>query len=73
MRCVYHGWKYDVNGNVIETPGEPPGSQLCLGMRHTAYPCIEVNRLIYTYMARLKKNPFYQPSIRSRCPLSSCA
>ena len=57
MRCVYHGWKYDVNGNVIETPGEPPGSQFCLGMRHTAYPCIEVNRLIYTYMGPSQKKP----------------
>jgi phthalate 4,5-dioxygenase len=57
LRCVYHGWKYDVNGNVIETPGEPPGNQPCVGMRHTAYPCIEANRLIYTYMGPPEKKP----------------
>src|SRR5580765_2670688 len=25
LRCVYHGWKYDVDGRVLETPAEPPG------------------------------------------------
>ena len=23
LRCIYHGWKYDVEGNVLETPAEP--------------------------------------------------
>src|SRR5437588_10145677 len=23
LRCIYHGWKYDVHGNVLETPAEP--------------------------------------------------
>ncbi|HZH85524.1 MAG TPA: Rieske 2Fe-2S domain-containing protein, partial [Phototrophicaceae bacterium] len=26
LRCIYHGWKYDVEGNVLETPAEPAGS-----------------------------------------------
>jgi len=24
LRCIYHGWKYDVEGTVVDTPGEPP-------------------------------------------------
>jgi len=24
IRCPYHGWKYDVNGNCLEQPAEPP-------------------------------------------------
>src|SRR5262249_17663426 len=28
LRCIYHGWKYDVQGNVLEPPAEPAGSQL---------------------------------------------
>ena len=28
LRCIYHGWKYDIEGNVLETPAEPSGSQL---------------------------------------------
>ena len=39
LRCIYHGWKYDVDGNVLETPAEPAGSQLKSKVRHTAYPC----------------------------------
>ena len=27
LRCIYHGWKYDVDGNVLETPAEPTGSE----------------------------------------------
>src|SRR5439155_13331731 len=38
LRCIYHGWKYDIDGNVIETPAEPPGSTLKNKVRHTAYP-----------------------------------
>ena len=28
LRCGYHGWKYDVAGNVLDTPAEPPSSFL---------------------------------------------
>jgi len=28
LRCVYHGWKYDVTGRCMETPTEPDGSTL---------------------------------------------
>ncbi|HEY3116781.1 MAG TPA: Rieske 2Fe-2S domain-containing protein, partial [Chloroflexota bacterium] len=57
LRCVYHGWKYDVEGNVLETPGEPPLSQLKLAIHHPAYPCVEVNGLIYTYLGPAEKKP----------------
>ncbi len=50
LRCVYHGWLYDVNGKCLATPGEPPGSRLCDTVRHTAYPCQEVGGVIFTYM-----------------------
>src|SRR5437773_861040 len=39
LRCVYHGWKYDVDGQVVDTPAEPPGSKLKQKIHHTAYPC----------------------------------
>jgi phenylpropionate dioxygenase-like ring-hydroxylating dioxygenase large terminal subunit len=28
IRCVYHGWKFDVEGNIIDMPAEPEGSWL---------------------------------------------
>ncbi len=50
LRCVYHGWLYDVNGKCLQTPAEPPGSHLKDFVRHKAYPCIEKGGLIFTYM-----------------------
>ena len=41
LRCIYHGWKYDVDGNVLETPAEPAGSTLKDKVHQTAYPCKE--------------------------------
>ena len=26
LRCVYHGWKFDINGECVEMPSEPPES-----------------------------------------------
>jgi phenylpropionate dioxygenase-like ring-hydroxylating dioxygenase large terminal subunit len=26
LRCCYHAWLYDIDGAVLETPGEPPDS-----------------------------------------------
>src|SRR5476649_358104 len=28
LRCVYHGWKFDVAGNVLEMPAEPENTAL---------------------------------------------
>jgi len=50
LRCVYHGWLYDVHGRCLETPAEPPGSHLHEFVRHKAYPCVEKGGVIFTYM-----------------------
>ncbi len=50
LRCVYHGWLYDVNGKCLQTPAEPPGSHLKEFVRHKAYPCLEKGGIIFTYM-----------------------
>ena len=50
IRCSYHGWKYGLDGTVLETPCEPPASQVkkkvCLG----AYPVIEYKGLAFAYL-----------------------
>jgi nitrite reductase/ring-hydroxylating ferredoxin subunit len=57
LRCIYHGWKYDVEGNIVDTPAEPDNSMLKHHVKHRAYPCHEVNGLIYTYMGPKEKMP----------------
>ena len=52
LTCIYHGWKYNVNGHVLETPAEPANSDFKTKLRHLAYPCKEVAGIVFTYMAR---------------------
>src|SRR5437870_1595282 len=41
MRCVYHGWKFGLDGQCLDQPCEPPESNFANKVRHTAYPCVE--------------------------------
>src|ERR1043166_6881236 len=50
LRCIYHGWKYDVEGNIIDTPADPAESMIKHHVKHIAYPCQEVNGIVWTYM-----------------------
>ena len=57
IRCCYHGWLYDVDGKVLETPGEPVDSQLKDRFYHGAYPTHEFNGLIFAYMGPPQLKP----------------
>ncbi len=57
LRCVYHGWKYDVAGCCVDMPNEPPESNFQDKIRHLAYPCRERNGVIWTYMGLRRARP----------------
>ena len=59
LRCIYHGWKYDWEGKIIETPAEPAGSDFHKKLRHTAYPTHEANGVIYAYLGPREKLPLF--------------
>ncbi len=50
LRCIYHGWKYDVEGRVVDTPAEPAGSTFKDRLRHVAYPTHEVAGIVFAYL-----------------------
>lgn len=50
IRCCYHGWLYDVDGTVLETPAEPPDSPLKQKFNQGAYPVRESGPFIFAYM-----------------------
>lgn len=50
IRCLYHGWLYDVSGCVVEQPGEPGGGAHRNAIRHLAYPCQEAGGVVFAYM-----------------------
>lgn len=48
VRCMYHGWKYDGNGQCTERPAERAGTEG--HVRIPAYPVREYCGVIFTYM-----------------------
>ncbi|MCZ6625846.1 MAG: Rieske 2Fe-2S domain-containing protein [Deltaproteobacteria bacterium] len=50
LACAYHGWLYDINGNCLEIPAEPPDSKFRLTVKHKAYPVQKFIGLTWTYM-----------------------
>src|SRR5687767_8646070 len=57
LRCVYHGWKFDVTGQCVDMPSEPPESVFKTKVKAVAYPCIERNGVIWTYMGPRETPP----------------
>jgi phenylpropionate dioxygenase-like ring-hydroxylating dioxygenase large terminal subunit len=56
LRCVYHGWKFDIAGRVTDMPAEPERSRFKDNVRLKAYPCRERNGVVWTYMGPEKDN-----------------
>jgi len=50
IRCVYHGWKFDVEGRCMEMPTEPEGYNFRDRMRTRSYPLREAGGLVWTYL-----------------------
>ena len=66
MRCVYHGWKFDVNGDCVDMPSEPAESNFKDKVKIKSYPCHERNGIIWTYMgprAELPPLPNIEPNM----------
>jgi phthalate 4,5-dioxygenase oxygenase subunit len=50
LRCVYHGWKFDVSGQCVDLPNCPEGPTLKNKVRTTAYPMLERGGIIWAYL-----------------------
>jgi phthalate 4,5-dioxygenase oxygenase subunit len=57
LRCVYHGWKFDVAGNCIDMPSEPAESNFKNKVHAKAYPCRERGGIIWAYMGPREAPP----------------
>ncbi|HEY7274615.1 MAG TPA: Rieske 2Fe-2S domain-containing protein [Trebonia sp.] len=57
LRCVYHGWKFDVTGACVDMPNEPPTSDFKRKIRAVAYPTIERGGLVWAYMGPRETPP----------------
>jgi nitrite reductase/ring-hydroxylating ferredoxin subunit len=50
LRCVYHGWKFDVSGACVDMPSEPAESNFKNKVKARAYPTRDVNHMVWVYM-----------------------
>jgi len=57
LRCCYHGWLYDVEGNILEMPLEPANNPFLKQIQHPSYPAREFGGLVFAYMGPLDKMP----------------
>ena len=57
IRCIYHGWKFDVEGRCLDMPNMPAERDLREKVRATAYRCVERNGIVWAYMGPLAHPP----------------
>ncbi len=57
IRCCYHSWKFDVDGRILETPGEPADSKIKEKTFQGAYPALEHAGLVFAYMGPPELKP----------------
>src|SRR5437762_6342028 len=50
LRCVYHGWKFSVDGTCLVMPSEPAESDFKAKVKAVAYPCRDRGGIVWTYM-----------------------
>jgi phthalate 4,5-dioxygenase len=68
LRCLYHGWKFDVEGNVIDMASEPPGTKVPERVRQKAYPAREWGGFIWTYLGPRDEMPEFEPPAFATTP-----
>src|SRR5688572_9675788 len=57
LRCVYHGWKFDVAGQCVEMPSEPAESTFKDRVKIPAYPTYEAGGVVWAYMGPDEMQP----------------
>ena len=58
LRCLYHGWLYDVTGKCLEQPAEPKESTFKDKVRQTAYAVVEKAGAFFAYLGRARRRSF---------------
>ncbi len=61
LRCLYHGWKFDVEGNVVDMSSEPPGSAMLKAVKQKAYPAREAGGFVWIWMGDKARMREFEP------------
>lgn len=59
LRCIYHGWKFGVDGSCLEMPTEPEGYNFKERVRIGSYPVREAGGIVWTYLGAPELEPAF--------------
>ncbi|NQV57292.1 MAG: Rieske 2Fe-2S domain-containing protein, partial [Rhodospirillales bacterium] len=68
IRCVYHGWKFDVDGNCVDMANVPPHQDFKAKVKATAYKAEERNGVVWVYMGAAENAPPLPEIEATLCP-----
>ncbi len=61
IRCCYHGWLFDIDGAILEIPGQPGNADSVASIQQSrrlgAYPVIEFRGLIFAWLGPPQEKP----------------
>ncbi|MDT3425829.1 phenylpropionate dioxygenase-like ring-hydroxylating dioxygenase large terminal subunit [Paenibacillus forsythiae] len=57
LTCIYHGWKFDVEGNCLDIPSEPAESKMKKAIHLKSYSVQEKNGIIWGYLGPKESEP----------------
>ena len=57
LRCIYHGWKFDVKGNCVDMPTEPDNYNFADRIKTRSYPVHEAGGLLWVYLGPAGEQP----------------
>ena len=59
IRCCYHGRVFDIDGTIVEIPGEPAVDRLKTEVSQGAYPTHEFGGIVFAYMGPPDRVPAF--------------
>src|SRR5215471_14475337 len=65
LRCVYHGWKFDVDGACVDMPNEPAESDFKTKVKATSYRAQERGGVVWVYMGPHQATPPPLPDLEA--------
>jgi phenylpropionate dioxygenase-like ring-hydroxylating dioxygenase large terminal subunit len=57
LRCVYHGWKYDVDGGCVDMMNEPEELHFKDKIHIASYPTVELGDIVWAYLGPPERTP----------------
>jgi phthalate 4,5-dioxygenase oxygenase subunit len=63
LRCLYHGWKFDVEGNAMDMPSEPADTRMRKHLKHKSYPVREAGGFVWVWMGPVDKMREFEPPV----------